>query len=57
MSKTIISDCTCEHAYQDQTYGKSKRVFNSGMKQSACTVCGKTKGITVAETKKDKEKK
>ena len=57
MSKTLISECTCEHAYQDQTYGKYKRVFNSGMKGSACTVCSKTKGITVTETKKDKEKK
>ena len=57
MSKTLISDCICAHDYQDQTYGKYKRVFNHGMKQMACTVCSKTKGITVTETKKDKEKK
>ncbi len=56
MSKTMIRDCTCEHAYQDSKYGKSKRVFNAGMKSYVCTVCSKTAGSVTAESSK-KEKK
>lgn len=39
---TKIVQCTCQHAYQDATYGKGKRVANE-MKtpgKSRCTVCG-----------------
>ncbi len=56
MSKTMVRDCTCEHAYQDSTYGKNKRVFNAGMKSYACTVCSKTAGSVIVDSPK-KEKK
>jgi len=40
MSK--ILPCDCEHSYQDQIYGKGKRVHNEGKeKKVTCTVCGK----------------
>lgn len=41
--KTAIKKCTCEHEYQDKTYGKGNRVFNlcEGKKTWRCTVCGK----------------
>lgn len=28
--KTKIMACTCKHKYQDEKYGKDKRVFNAG---------------------------
>lgn len=55
MSKTMIRDCTCEHAYQDSKHGKNKRVFNAGMKSYACTVCSKTAGVVTADSKKEKK--
>ena len=57
MSKTMIRDCTCEHAYQDSKYGFKKRVFNAGMKQYACTVCSKTMGSVESVSSSKKEKK
>lgn len=40
---TQIKKCTCEHKFQDKTYGKKQRVFNfrEGKKTWTCTVCGK----------------
>ena len=39
MSKIRI--CTCEHAYQDQVYGKGKRVWTESKGDKiTCTVCG-----------------
>jgi len=40
---TKIIDCNCEHEYQDQKYGKGKRVANKAPKANGwrCTVCGK----------------
>ena len=43
---TDIKQCTCEHEFQDQMYGRHRRVFNeklSGGKHSGWrgTVCGK----------------
>ena len=43
---TKIMRCTCEHEFQDQTYGKQMRVFNeriAGGKVNGyrCTVCGR----------------
>ena len=41
----MILPCTCDHAYQDQRYGKGMRVHNPekrrpGMPQTyTCTVC------------------
>ena len=43
--KTKIMTCTCKHEYQDEKYGKGKRVFNAGAKGTGtvitykCTVC------------------
>jgi len=42
-----IKECKCESSFQDERYGKRKRVYNSGEKDAKCTVCG---------TKKSKEK-
>jgi len=43
---TKIIECDCAHDYQDQKYGKQKRVGNWAPKQSGhrCTVCRKVKG-------------
>ena len=43
---TAIKQCTCEHEFQDQTYGKYRRVFNEKLANNRhngwrCTVCGK----------------
>ena len=54
MSKTIILECSCENSYQDQKYGKNKRVFNEGMKQYQCTVCSKMSGSVDLNKKKEK---
>lgn len=44
---TTVKTCSCEHKFQDDRYGKNKRVMNklkntqkSGPKWR-CTVCGK----------------
>lgn len=45
--RTEIKSCTCKHEFQDETYGKSMRVFNfvdsinpkGGWR---CTVCTRT---------------
>lgn len=39
-------DCNCSHSFQDQLYGKGKRLMNSIGKSTKitgyrCTVCGK----------------
>lgn len=42
--KTKIGFCTCKHDYQDEKYGKGKRVLNFKIKPNEgwrCTVCGK----------------
>jgi hypothetical protein len=39
-----ILACTCEHEFQDETYGKGKRAMNpkdSKEGEYTCTVCGK----------------
>lgn len=42
---TSIRPCTCEHAFQDATYGEGNRVFNTcGRKDTLgwiCTVCSR----------------
>ena len=42
---TKIMKCYCEHEFQDNKYGKGKRVFNQTAKCDGktyrCTVCGK----------------
>ena len=46
---TKISACSCKHKYQDDTYGKGRRVMNVTTKQTGtqvtvrCTVCKKEK--------------
>lgn len=46
-------NCTCKHEFQDEMYGKGKRLFNqmgdSG-KKWRCTVCGKE--VSFEEKKK-----
>lgn len=43
-----ILQCSCEHAYQDEKYGKKMRVHNSRVKQDEyrCTVCGTVRKST-----------
>ena len=38
--ETIERPCKCVHAFQDATYGKGVRVYNVGLKDAKCTVCG-----------------
>ena len=45
---TKIKRCSCKHTYQDERYGKGKRVHNSmsALNSSGswrCTVCGTAK--------------
>lgn len=39
----VIKQCTCEHEFQDKTYGKKMRVCNLLDKstRARCTVCKK----------------
>ncbi len=39
---TIMIVCNCEHDFQDEMYGKQRRVANTNGKGCTCTVCGKT---------------
>jgi hypothetical protein len=47
MSKTAtattikIQECVCPHEFQDQRYGKGKRVMNPMKSGHRCTVCGR----------------
>lgn len=40
---TVVKQCTCKSDFQDGTYGKGMRVFNTAAdgKKGRCTVCGK----------------
>jgi hypothetical protein len=40
---TKIIKCSCNHDFQDNTYGKGNRVANWAVKKTAwrCTVCAK----------------
>ena len=39
---TTIKECVCEHKYQDEKYGKNKRVMNQTIKGNyRCTVCNR----------------
>ena len=44
---TKVLPCGCDHKFQDDTYGKGRRLFNgttkSGKTGFRCTVCGKEK--------------
>lgn len=47
MSAVRIRECVCTHDYQDQRYGKQKRVHTvgeatSGTVEVRCTVCKRT---------------
>lgn len=60
---TAILTCVCDHKYQDEVYGKQKRLCNVGSKQSVCTVCGKhfnessmPKAMKVVDNKPEKKK-
>lgn len=46
MADTILKICDCEHEYQDQKYGKQRRLHNCCTKDKTkcrCTVCSKIK--------------
>ena len=45
---------TCKSQYQDDKYGKNMRVFNDGVKEFHCTVCGGSIGN--ASTKASEKK-
>lgn len=36
-----IRSCSCNHEFQDKTYGKGMRVKNKTLKGCRCTVCNK----------------
>lgn len=40
---TDIMFCGCESEFQDNEYGKGKRVHNKTLKSWRCTVCGNEK--------------
>lgn len=52
MSDVKVVNCNCKHKYQDDIYGKGKRLGNVNVKEdkAVCTVCntqhptGKTSG-------------
>ncbi len=67
MNKTLgtkIEGCNCKNNFQDERYGKGKRVFNLNQNKTKpmmkCTVCGTSKpckiNIEKIENKKDVEK-
>jgi len=46
----VIAPCRCSHPYQDEKYGKGKRVFNRNLREKTknegvCTVCGTRKTL------------
>ena len=43
LDATAVLTCTCEHEYQDERYGKNKRLHNKTDKGYRCTVCGHEK--------------
>ncbi|HOD61546.1 MAG TPA: hypothetical protein PKG96_05475 [Bacilli bacterium] len=48
---------TCKSQYQDDKYGKNMRVFNDGVKEFHCTVCGASGGSIGNASTKASEKK
>jgi len=42
-AKTKIIECSCEHEYQDEMYGRNKRIHNVGITKTKCTVCSSVK--------------
>jgi hypothetical protein len=50
---TTVKKCKCNSGYQDEVYGYKNRLFNIGVNQSKCTVCG---NVIKGEVKKEKEK-
>jgi hypothetical protein len=42
-SRTAVLTCNCVHLYQDEKYGKNKRLHNETEKGYRCTVCGNEK--------------
>lgn len=49
---TIIISCKCEHTFQDELYGKGRRVHNACLNNKArCTVCGDVKSISERDKK------
>jgi len=55
----MIKTCDCRHEYQDEKYGKGKRVFNKGIGSKdqpiyRCTVCGQEASGFIEVSKKKK---
>lgn len=40
---SFISKCGCQHPGQDNLHGQGNRVFNMGLKNGKCSVCGASK--------------
>ena len=59
---TIVAPCTCEHSFQDKTYGSQRRVHNKTERLQGsqhvyrCTVCQSTRLPANAARKQGKEK-
>jgi uncharacterized Fe-S cluster protein YjdI len=61
MATKIMQD-TCTNEFQDKTYGKGNRVFNSKEKDKhllgwTCTVCGHNKEVSKGDAELLKEEK
>jgi adenine-specific DNA methylase len=56
---TEVRRCNCHNQYQDELYGDGNRLFNIGIKQLRCTVCGRTitKDTTTKSVAKGGKKK
>jgi hypothetical protein len=53
MTEGVIKPCKCEHAYQDEKYGRGKRLHNPLPNGGArCTVCSSTTGGSEGKKKK-----
>jgi len=49
---TVIINCNCKHEYQDEKYGKGRRVANVTLKDNArCTVCGELRSFSKEKDK------
>lgn len=57
----MIAKCVCENKYQDELYGKGKRVFNpmglKGKNGGRCTSCKREDASLIVKESSDKDDK
>lgn len=49
---TIILKCNCKDDYQDEKYGKNRRVHNMCDKGARCVTCGTERGASQSKEEK-----